>query len=262
MSPSRRTTKRSSGVSRRSRRAKESPAIGSSSRCSTACARGCSVRSRPRGTRCSWHPRSAPTGTRISCAGSPSDRRTWASSSRTSFADELAARNRRCGRRRWRRHRDEHRVPPRGGRHGCLPARARSARERIHEPRRRGLSRPVLGSAQHRDRAAEHRGVHAVRRAARRRDRPPPGRVPLPPRSRRRRRGVRSRASRSRTSSASRAASSSQARSASCARSPASTACWRRPTARSTATRAPRPWRRGMQPERVATARPWSPAAR
>ena len=56
---------------------------------------------------------------------------------RNSSADELAPSDRRRRRRRWRRHRDEHRVPPRRGRHGRLPARARSARERIDEPRRR-----------------------------------------------------------------------------------------------------------------------------
>ena len=60
---------------RRNRRA-----TASSSRCSTACGPGCSARSRLRATRCSSRRRSAPTGTRTSCAGSPSDRRISGSS--------------------------------------------------------------------------------------------------------------------------------------------------------------------------------------
>ena len=71
-SPSPPTTRRSSGTCRRSPRARGSVATASSSRCSTASGPRSSARSRPRATRCSWRLRSARTGTRTSCAGSPS----------------------------------------------------------------------------------------------------------------------------------------------------------------------------------------------
>ena len=70
-------------------------------------------------------------------------------------------------RRRGRRDRHEHRLPPRRGRRRRLPARTRRARVRLDEPGRGRHPDAVLRSAEHRDRAPQHRGVHALRRAAR-----------------------------------------------------------------------------------------------
>ena len=63
------------------------------------------------------------------------------------------------------------------------PRRARPARGRLDEPCGRWYPRTVLRPAQHRDRLAQHRRLHPLRRASRCRDRSPPGRLPLPPRS-------------------------------------------------------------------------------
>ena len=179
-------------------------------------ARAPAMRSRRRATRCSSRRRSAPTGTRTSCAGSPSARRTSSSSSATSCALMSAASRERA-----------EVVVVGGGAIGTsiafhlaeagverLPARARRALVRLDEPGGGRHPRAVLGSAEHRDRAPKRRGVHALRRAAGRRDRLPPGRVPVPARPRRGRRACSSRASPCRTSSASRVASSTPAEAA------------------------------------------------
>ena len=143
-----------------------------------------------------------------------------------------------------------------------MPPRARSARRRVDEPGRRRHPRAVLGSAQHRHRPAQHRGLHAVRRAPGRGDRPPPGRLPLPAGPGGRRRRLRGEHRRCRTSSASRAASSISTRRATCVRSRSSREFSQRPTPRSTATRARRRSSRGTPRARARTARPCSPGAR
>ena len=98
---------------------------------------------------------------------------------------------RRRRRHRRRGHRDEHRVPPRGGRRRRLPPRARPARERIDQPRGRRVRAQFSDPL---NIAIGLRSIDAFTRFAERPgagDRPPPGRVPVPPRPRGGRRALR-----------------------------------------------------------------------
>ena len=162
-----------------------------------------------------------------------------------------------CRGRRWRRRRDEHRLPPRRGRGRRLPARARRALVGIDEPGGGRSANAVLGSAEHRDRTPSRRGLHALRRAAGLGDRLPPGRIPVPARPARGRPACSSGASRCRTSSASRVAWSRSPRPEDSRLSRDWTACSGRRSARWTGTRAPRRSPRATRRGLARTVRTW-----
>src|SRR5436309_2393775 len=82
---SRPTMRASSSTSGRSRATRASSPRASSSRCCTGCDATCSSDCGARDTMCACTSRSAPNGIPISCAGSPSGRRTWRSSSVTCY---------------------------------------------------------------------------------------------------------------------------------------------------------------------------------
>src|SRR5256886_2280789 len=80
---SRPTMRASSSTPRRSGAIRASRRRDSNSRCCTGCGATCSSGCDARDTTCACTSRSAPSGIPISCAGSPSGRRTWRSSSAT-----------------------------------------------------------------------------------------------------------------------------------------------------------------------------------
>src|SRR6266550_4156017 len=166
--PSRPTMRASSSTPRRSRATRASSLRASSSRCCMGCGATCSSGCGARDTTCACTSRSAPSGTPISCAGSPSGRRTWCSSSATC-----------CG-------------SPYGGADGRYPGRVpASARARPRVLRER---RPVLLGGDIRGRCPGCPGpvwcgavVRTLVRRGRSSGRPPRDGLPVPGRDPRRR---------------------------------------------------------------------------
>src|SRR5881398_2321655 len=158
----------SSSTPRRSRATRASSPRASSSRCCMGCGATCSSGCGARDTTCACTSRSAPSGIPISCAGSPSGRRTWCSSSATC-----------CG-------------SPYGGADGRYPGRVpASARARPRVLRER---RPVLLGGDIRGRCPGCPGpvwcgavVRTLVRRGRSSGRPPRDGLPVPGRDARRR---------------------------------------------------------------------------